>query len=458
MDRRDGAEWEILDRKGTRKGERASILPVSVEMRVFDRMMFQEWKIGGAKVRTVDLAFALCMLVLAFLARWKLMPVESADYYGFLKGWMEQIRENGGFRSLGMEISNYSSPYMYLMCLLSYLKGNDLYALKLVSVVFDYVAAGAVLMIVYRLTGSVRRSILGMSFLLFSPAVLLDSAYWAQCDMIYAAFLLIALYWFFRENSRRCLIFAGIAFAFKLQAVFLLPFFIIMWAKQRTVKLRHFLWIPAIYAVSIVPAWLMGRSLPDLLGIYFGQADYYPWGTLNYPNLYALLGEAMPDMRHAAEVSGAGLMMTIAVLGGLAYYLYTMKVRVTDRLAVSLALLTAGVIVYTLPHMHERYGILLDLLAVVWAMLDIRKLPVFFGFSLISVVSFMPYLIGEEVIPLRYTAAALLALLLYVGCDVYRQAGEAAPASSGGQDPTPEPPQVQPPFPADGIPGDDRVE
>lgn len=392
--------------------------------RVFDRVMSREVKIGALRCRAVDVIFALCVLVLAFLARLRLMPIGSGDYYGAFEVWMEQIRENGGFRSLGMEISNYPSSYMYIMCLLSYLKGNDLYALKLVSILFDYVAAAAVFLIVHRMTGNVRKAIFGMSFVLFSPAVLLDSAYWAQCDMIYAAFLLLALYWLFRENSNACLIFVAIAFTFKLQAVFLLPFLIIMWAKQRTVKLRHFAWIPVIYVLSVIPAWLVGRSFRDLMGIYFGQADLYPWGTLNYPNLYALLGETMPNQHYAAAVSGAGILMTVAVLGGLAYYLYTQKVRLTDRLIVTLALLTVAVIVYTLPHMHERYGILLDLLAIVYAMSDVKKLPVFFGFSVVSVVSYMPFLIAEEIVPLRYTAIALLGLILYVGYDFYRQVRE----------------------------------
>lgn len=389
--------------------------------RNFDRIMFKKIKVGSIPCRVVDALFVCCVLVLAFLARLRLMPIESADYSGFLKEWMEQIRQNGGFRSLGMEISNYSSPYMYIMCLLSYLKANDLYTLKLVSILFDYVAAAAVFLMVYRLTGKVRRAALGMTLLLFSPAVLLDSAYWAQCDMIYAAFLLLALGWFFRDNSNLCLVFTAVAFAFKLQAVFLLPFLTIMWAKRRTVKLRHFLWIPVIYVASILPAWLMGRSFGDLLAIYFGQADYYPWGTLNYPNLYALLGETMPDLHHAAEVSGAGILLTITILGGLAYYLYTKKVRMTDRLAVTLALLTVAATVYTLPHMHERYGILIDLLAIVYVMLDVRKLPVFFGFSLVSVISFMPYLIAVEIVPIQYTAMGLLGLILYVGYDLFEQ-------------------------------------
>ena len=79
---------------------------------------------------------------------------------------------------------------MYIMTLLSYISTNDLYALKLVSVAFDYFAAIAVLRILYHMTGKLRKSILGMAVLLLSPTVIIDSAYWCQCDIIYTSFLL----------------------------------------------------------------------------------------------------------------------------------------------------------------------------------------------------------------------------------------------------------------------------
>ncbi len=110
------------------------------------------------------------------------------------------------------------------MCLVSYLTENNLYGLKMISVVFDYLAAAAVFLIVYQLTGNAKRAIMGMAALLLCPTVILDGAYWCQCDIIYTTFLLFALYYFFKDNSRLCLIFVGISFAFKLQALFLVPF------------------------------------------------------------------------------------------------------------------------------------------------------------------------------------------------------------------------------------------
>ena len=389
--------------------------------RTIDRIMFNKIKIGKITFQVVDLAFILCLFFFGFMIRWKLMPIESADYWGFLEDWMRQIREGGGYRSLGHQISNYTSPYMYIMCFLSYITDNDLYALKLVSVCFDYAASIAIFLLIFQMTENVKKSILGMAVLLLSPTVIIDSAYWCQCDIIYTTFILYALYNFFKNNSKWCLIFIGISFAFKQQVLFIVPFLMIMWLKKRTIRLVHFLWVPVIYVISTLPAWMMGRDFKELLLIYFDQSETYPWGTLEYPNIYALLGEAMPDMRHADEVSGAGIFMTIILLGCLAYYFYTKDINMTDELIMTLALFTVGVIVYCLPHMHDRYGFLIDILAIVYGVINIKKLPITFGFFIVSILSFMPYLIVVHIVPIQYVAIIQLGLIAYVGYDLYKQ-------------------------------------
>jgi len=359
------------------------------------------------------------------------MPIESADYFGFLEPWMEAIRTNGGWRSLSMEISNYTSPYMYIMTMLSYISTNDLYALKLVSVAFDYFAAIAVLRILYHMTENLRKSILGMAVLLLSPTVIIDSAYWCQCDIIYTSFLLYSYLYFLEDDGEKSAIFFGLSFMFKLQSVFLLPFFVIMWLKKRTIRLEYYLWVPAIYFISVIPAWIAGRNLKDLLTVYLDQSGYYPWGTLHYPNVYALLGEEMPDLRHADEVSGAGTIMTIMILGCIAYYLYTKKLELTEELMITLALFTVTITVYTLPHMHDRYGFLIDLLAIIYGVYRMKKLPVTCGFMLVSMLIFMPYLIAVDILPLKVLALIQLALIIYVGYDLYSQVSRAAATESG---------------------------
>lgn len=217
------------------------------------------------------------------------------------------------------------------------------------------------------------------------------------------------------------MILIGIAFAFKQQTLFIVPFLLIMWLKGKTIRLRDFLWLPIVYVLGAVPAYLAGRDLKELLLIYFDQSGTYPWGTLEYPNIYALLGEAMPDLHHADEVSGAGIFMTIILLGCLAYYLYTRKIRMEAEMLVTLALFTAALTVYFLPHMHDRYGFLVDLLAIAYGLINVKKLPVMCGYFVLSILTFMPYLIAVHLVPIQYLALFALGLLIYVGYDLLGQ-------------------------------------
>ena len=59
--------------------------------RAIDVFLNYEIKIKSMVFKTVDLIFMLCLFILAFMIRWKLFPIESADYWGFLELWMDQI-------------------------------------------------------------------------------------------------------------------------------------------------------------------------------------------------------------------------------------------------------------------------------------------------------------------------------------------------------------------------------
>lgn len=389
--------------------------------RKIDQILNYRIQIGKLPMKVVDLLFILCLWVFSFSLRWKLMPIESADFWGFLQQWMEEIRATGGFRSLGHQISNYTSPYMYLMCIASYITTNDLYALKLISFVFDYSASVAVFLIVYEMTQRVRTSTVAMAILLICPTVVIDSAYWCQCDIIYTSWILWALLFFFRNDSKKCLIFIGIAFSFKLQTMFIIPFLIIMWLKKKTIRLRDFIYIPVIYVISVLPAWMMGRDFKELMLIYFDQSGYYPWGTLEYPNIYAIMDETIQANHHMYEICSAGTVMVIVMMGFMAYYLYTKEFRMTNELLITLALFLVAITVYGLPHMHDRYGFLIDLLAIIYGVINKNKLAVTCGFVLVSIVTFMPYLIAVNIVPLKYTAMGMLGLIVYVGHDLVMQ-------------------------------------
>ena len=50
-----------------------------MQERIIDKVMQHEVFFGKIKFKIVDLAFIGCLFAFAFMVRWKLMPIESAD-------------------------------------------------------------------------------------------------------------------------------------------------------------------------------------------------------------------------------------------------------------------------------------------------------------------------------------------------------------------------------------------
>lgn len=389
--------------------------------RPIDKFLSSKIKICDCEIKAIDFLFALVVIIIAIIARVTLEPILSPDYVGFLAEWMDEIRRVGWIKSWGQKISNYAPSYMYLMSFVSLLTKDTLLGLKWLSYSFDFAAAFIGFFIVLNETKSVKRALIGMTMFLFAPAVLIDSGVYCQCDIIYSTFILLGLYFLCKDRSRACMICMGVSLAFKLQMVFILPFLVIMWLKKRTVKLVDFLWIPAVYVVSIIPAAISGRNFFDLLGFYFWQADYYPWGTLNYPNIYIFFDETMDMMHYTDIVSSVGMFVCLIALGVMAYYLYLKNVDLDSELIFSIATVSVFVMVYLLPHMHERYGFLIDLLTIIVACINPKKIWIPCVAAIISILALMKYIYGYAVVDFKILAAVNTVFGMYLIYDLYRQ-------------------------------------
>jgi Gpi18-like mannosyltransferase len=396
-----------------------------------------------AEIAAIDFIFAVCALALSLWARLALFPGISGDWVGYYGPWMQEIKEKGGLLSLRYEISQYASAYMIVMSLLSYLPGEPLFALKTFSIIFDYLAAFAVFILICVLTQKPRRALVGACAILCCPTVLLNGAYWGQCDMIYVAFVLLGLCYYCLGSSTRAMWLVGLALAFKLQALFILPFFIIMWlcpyttAKGQRCEVNplYYFVLPIPYVLFAIPGMLMGRSLESSLGVYFTQTDFYPWLTLNYPNVYAFFGQTYLVVPAIKELAAAGMLLTLLALGLLAYFLYQKKARMDGHMMIATALFSLCLILYGLPYMHERYGLLIDVFAIIYATMRPSRLPVAAGLVVSSLMSYRLYLFGSESLPPLYHAVIQLAFVLLVAMDFYALAIRrgSSPVASAGQ-------------------------
>ncbi|MEU6063285.1 glycosyltransferase 87 family protein [Streptomyces sp. NPDC047082] len=385
---------------------------------------------------------AYTTVAVALLVRMLLLPRESGDYVTFLAPWYWHIVSHGGFHALAdPSFSDYNVPYLYLMAALTYLPLSSLVGIKWISMLFDLALAYYTFRIVCLFRPTHRWAALGAgAIVLFLPTVVINSAWWGQCDAVYTAFLVGGLYHTLRHRPWWAYTFFGIALAFKFQAVFLFPFLLVLVLVGR-VPWRCLLAVPAAYLALDVPALMIGADPGRLLTVYAQQTDRYHFLTVNAPSVYQFVSvPGDTDPVRSAGVVVAGVL--VSLLMGLAVWSLRRRrhgipdsgLRVpelTDTRIMLLATCSAIVVPFLLPSMHERYFYAADVLTVMAAFRLPRQLwclPV-----LVQLASYGSYLtiMSPEVAPYlsmpAHGALMLLALVIVLRTTVqeFRRAPEA---------------------------------
>ncbi len=362
----------------------------------------------------MDILLFLVLTGFALIMRYALRNVVAGDYKMFFEPWVATLREaGGGIKGLSAEFEyvDYTTPYLTILSFISICPFlNTLLLMKLVSIFFDFVAAFAVMAIVYDRTKNMTYGILGYGVLLMVPTVLTNGAMWAQCDIIFTSFVLWSLYFMLKDKPAWSMAFYGIAFAFKLQTLFLAPLYVILWMKGK-VKLKHFLFLPLMYVLGMIPSLLAGKSFWELISVYFfqanGQMDIYALSH-KFPNIYQLIGTDS----FLFEYADAGIWVTLGALMILMYCFARKQYEMNACLLLRMGMLLTMTVVFFLPHMHERYAILVDVMAIVYVFFDFRKLYIPVLTILCSFAGYTVYLAQNNIIPMYvYTILFLLLML-----------------------------------------------
>lgn len=256
-------------------------------------MMKLEKKIITIIENNYLVVMTIVMTVLALLVRCSMLTYESLDYLTFLSPWFDYMKENGGLKALATYPGDYNAPYMTILAALSYLSVNKLYLIKSVSIVFDFALAFSSAILVRFLVEKKQKiyMVITYSTMLFIPPVLINSGYWAQCDSLYATFVIIALIYLLDEKYIPSFISLGVSFSFKLQFIFILPLFVVLYICKKQYSILHFLIIPITDIILCIPAIIVGKPLKECLMIYIKQTGTYKDSlVLNYPNVYNLIG------------------------------------------------------------------------------------------------------------------------------------------------------------------------
>ena len=396
-------------------------------------LVTKKFKIKKFEIGFLDLLLIIFATVFGCSIRYALRNVVAGDYKMFFEPWVATLREaGGGFQGLRAEFEyvDYTTPYLLILSFISICPFfNTLILMKMVSVFFDFVAAIAVGFIVYEMTDKKQSGYMAYAVMLFVPTIVANGAMWAQCDIIFTSFVMLSLLFMLKDKPRVSLIFYGIAFAFKLQTLFIAPLYVLLWVKKK-MKIQHFLWLPIMYFIGIIPSWIAGKNLWELLTVYLfqanGEMDIYKLSH-KFPNVYQIIGTDS----FLREYADAGIYFTLAVLMVLMYYIAQKNFTFTKDLIIRMGMFFVMVVVFFLPHMHERYGILADVLSVIVAFSNPRKFYVPLIAIGCSFAGYTMYLAQQTVIPLSVYAILYAGLMIDLGIGIYKeinQKGEVADA------------------------------
>ena len=332
--------------------------------------------------------FLIIITTLAIIIRGLFFSVESGDYVCFLSVWFDTLKQNGGLAGIKTPIGDYNVPYLTILACLTYLPISSLVSIKLVSIIFDFFGAITAALIVKKLTSTSNYSnllaVITYSIIIFLPTVILNGAAWGQCDFIYTSFILLSLYLLLNKKHFWSLFVYGIAFSFKLQAIFILPLFIIIYLFNKDFSILNFLLIPVANLILSLPALLLGYPLKNLLLVYINQTDTYHNLTMNFPNIYNLMHNYYDLLKLP------GIIFTLTVVGTFTMIVWSTKKRISNKDLITYSLWLVLTITFFLPGMHDRYLFVADILSVIYVIINRKNfyLPIFINFA-----SFSTYII-----------------------------------------------------------------
>ena len=359
------------------------------------------------------------LFVLGAAIRWAGRYFVSEDMTYCLMPWFEKIKAAGGLPALSNQVGDYGILYQTLISIMTYLPIQSVVQYKLLSSLFD-IPLALVAAAIYRdvrlsdkvATPETRSRVRMQSWLVAAvvwllPTVMLNSSYWGQCDSLYATCCLATLYLLRRNSFAGAFVMLGLAFACKLQTVFILPIIGVYYLVQKRFSLIWILLSVAVMWLSGIVAFAYGRNLLAPILISSGQVGHYQEMYMSFPSLWMLVGNDYWSMRWFA------ILLTFAVLAvGLWYCLnHKHNILSNERFYAVAAWFMWSMLLF-LPSMHDRYAYLLDLLLVLLACWDRRFTKYAVITVLISLYYYGIYLFGDR--GNGHVMAAIIYLVTYL--------------------------------------------
>ncbi len=369
--------------------------------------------------RYMNILAVLGISIVAVLIRLSLLDICSGDADTFLLEWYEQIKSAGGLKGLGEQTGNYNILYQTCIALLTYLPLPPLTVYKLFSVIFDYILAITVGSFVYHTSegNNILRGIFAYSLVLLSPVVFFNSSMWAQCDSIYTAFVILSLVMMAKDSYMKSFLFLGIALSFKLQAIFVLPLYLFIWFYKKKFSILNFAVLPFVLWLSSIPGILAGRKILSAFLIYYQQSHEEGSISIMYPSFWVLFLQKEVSMYYY-QLKPVAILLTVSILVLWMLYWFVKQIKLNTENIIGMALISVYTCVLFLPGMHERYGFVYEILALIYVFYNSRSIWLLILLNILSLATYGHYLCWYEEIDMMPYAITNVLVYCGYGCCV----------------------------------------
>ncbi len=380
--------------------------------------------------RFAPLAIALILIGFSAAARFLFRNVITSDLDIFVLRWYAKFQELGIRNGLGKDFYNYSPPYMYLIALstLTSRLVSAVIAIKLISTAFDLLTAFVMYPIVRLRFPQGHMPILAAAVVFAAPTIIANTAVWGQADSTYMAFLLTSVYFILVGKPLPAMLSFSISFAFKPQAIFLMPLFIVL-ALRKDMPWYYIVLVPVVYALAALPAVVFGRTWPEVIDIYLSRPASGKALTHNAASAYVFVPQSA-----IGALSGPGLVL--AGLAILIWIVYTWRFtrRIDRSILMLLALISVTLTPFLLPNMHDRYFYPADVIsiALAFSLPELWFIPVLY--QVISGLSYSIYLLSASSDNLGIAAGLnLLTVIILIWRQVTLQRQDVTASSTAPQ-------------------------
>lgn len=390
-----------------------------------------ENKIWNFIDNNTNFVYFVIITILSIVIRCLLIKYPSGDYDMFLKPWFNDLKTYGGLGGLAYNIGNYTPIYMTILSLLTYLRLDSLTSIKIVSIIFDYIGAIFAFKIVKELLKDKeyknKIALVIYTLYLLLPTVFLNSAYWSQSDGIYTAFILISIYYLIKNSFIKGIVFFSIALAFKFQAIFIFPLFVLMYFNNRKIKFRYFLIIPLVIFIFSLPKVIATGNLLSGFEVYVNQSGTYSqYLTLNLPNVYSIYlkgyDTSNPNLINTPfkEMVTIGIIVTLMIFIIIALLVYKKKIKFDKKAIIDFSLWSILICTFFLPQMHERYLFMGDVIGLLYLVNHKDKYYVPILIELISLNGYMYLLFAGFAVNMSFLSILFFGLVILYSKEMYK--------------------------------------